>query len=47
VNPKLGFQAEIKDDDSDRVRIEFENNDDDWRIEVRISDGELREQITD
>lgn len=42
-----GFTAEIEDARWDRVRVDFEGNDDDARIEVRISDddGSLRVNI--
>lgn len=46
VSPSAGFQAEIDDQASDRVRVEFDNGDADWRIEVRFEDGSIRERIT-
>lgn len=35
-----GFEAEIEDARGDRVRVDFDNGDDDHRIEVRISDDD-------
>lgn len=46
VSPAPGFQAEIDDQDWDRIRVEFDNGDSDWRIEIRLNDGAIREQIT-
>lgn len=40
VNAATGFEAEIHDQRSDRVRVDFESNDGDSRIEVRISDDD-------
>ncbi len=40
VNAAAGFEAEIHDQRSDRVRVDFESNDGDARIEVRISDDD-------
>lgn len=47
VTPADGFTAEIEDARWDRIRVDFEGNDDDARIEVRISDddGSLRVNI--
>jgi hypothetical protein len=45
VSPAPGFQAEIDDQAWDRVRVEFENDDSDWRIEIRFNDGAIREEI--
>ena len=46
VSPSAGFEAEIDDQASDRVRVEFDNGDADWRIEVRFDDGAIRERTT-
>jgi len=46
VSPAPGFQAEIDDQDWDRVRVEFDNGDSDWRIEIGFDDGAIREQVT-
>ena len=46
VSPAPGFQAEIDDQDWDRIRVEFDNDDSDWRIEILFEDGAIREQIT-
>ena len=40
IDAAAGFTAEIDDQRWDRVRIKFEGNDDDSRIEVRISDDD-------
>lgn len=45
VSPAPGYQAEIEDDGGDRVRVDFEGDDADARIEVRVHDGEVRERI--
>ena len=42
VSPAAGFRAEIEDQSWDRVRVDFESDDHDARIEVRINDGRLR-----
>ncbi|MDO8362465.1 MAG: hypothetical protein Q7V88_06175 [Actinomycetota bacterium] len=39
VDPADGFQADIHDNEADRIRVDFEG-DDDARIEVRISDDD-------
>ena len=46
VSPAPGFQAEIHDQDWDRIRVEFDNDASAWRIEIRFEDGAIREQIT-
>ncbi|MEQ1873571.1 MAG: hypothetical protein ABL953_07580 [Ilumatobacteraceae bacterium] len=40
VNAASGFQAEIHDQRWDRVRVDFEGDDGDARIEVRLSDDD-------
>jgi hypothetical protein len=45
VSPATGFHAEIEDQAWDRVRVDFEGDDVDARIEVRINDGQLRVRI--
>ena len=47
VNAADGYTAEVKDSNWDRVRVDFEGDDNDSRIEVRISDddGSLRVNI--
>jgi hypothetical protein len=42
VTPAPGFRAEIEHQSWDRVRVDFEGEDRDARIEVRIDDGQLR-----
>jgi hypothetical protein len=44
VTPAPGYSAEVEDQRADRVRVRFEG-DDDSRIEIRVEDGEVREQI--
>ncbi|RLE23614.1 MAG: hypothetical protein DRJ50_05880, partial [Actinobacteria bacterium] len=46
VSPTPGFMAEIKHNEWDRVRVEFDNDETEWRIEVRLNDGSIRERIT-
>jgi hypothetical protein len=46
VSPAPGYVAEIKDQASDRVRVEFDNGDSRWRIEIEVDDGQIRERIT-
>lgn len=41
-----GFTAEIKDQRSDRVRVEFKGHGEDSRIEVRISDDDNSVRVT-
>jgi hypothetical protein len=45
VSPATGFHAEIEDQAWDRVRVDFEGDGVDARIEVRINDGQLRVRI--
>ena len=40
VNPAAGFSYEVKDLRWDRVRVDFEGDRDDARIEVRLSDDD-------
>ena len=42
VTPAPGFRAEIEHQAWDRVRVDFEGDECDARIEIRISDGQLR-----
>jgi hypothetical protein len=37
VSPTAGFEAEIKDDTSTRIRVEFDDGGSDTRIEVRLT----------
>lgn len=46
VAPAEGFQSEIEDNQSLRIRVRFRGNDGDSRIEVRVSNGELIETIS-
>jgi hypothetical protein len=45
VSPVSGFGAEIEHQSWDRVRVDFDSDDHDARIEVRINDGHLRVRI--
>jgi hypothetical protein len=40
INATAGYDVEIKDQRWDRIRVEFDNGDDDSRIEVRLSDDD-------
>ncbi len=44
ISPAGGFVAEIEDNAWDRIRVDFEG-DDDFRIEVRLNDGAIRVRI--
>lgn len=46
VAPAEGFQSEIEDNQSLRIRVRFRGDDGDSRIEVRVSNGELIETIS-
>jgi hypothetical protein len=45
ATPASGFSVEIDDSGPDRVRVEFEADDADIRVEVRWRDGELEISI--
>ena len=45
ISPAAGFVADIEDTSWDKVRVDFENDDDDARIEVRLHDGQIRVRI--
>lgn len=49
VSPAAGFTAEIEQQRWDRIRVDFDGERDDSRIEVRLSDdvpgGEIRVRI--
>jgi hypothetical protein len=45
ISPASGYTADIKDNAWDRIRVEFENDDNDYRIEVRLNDGSIRVRI--
>jgi len=47
ATPASGFSVEIDDSGPTRVRVEFEADDDDIRVEVRWRDGELEISIED
>ncbi|HSM43551.1 MAG TPA: hypothetical protein VK969_00895 [Acidimicrobiia bacterium] len=47
ATPAPGFGVEIDDDGPDRVRVEFESGDDDFRVEARWRDGTLVVEIDD
>lgn len=46
TTPAAGFDPEIENDEPRRIRVRFRSDDSDWRIEVRISDGQLIEEIS-
>jgi hypothetical protein len=46
INPVPGYQADIKDDDPDRVRVDFDNGSADYRVEVRAENGTVSEEIS-
>ncbi len=45
VNAAPGFTAEIHDNDGSRVRVDFESNDGEHRVEVRVEDGQVEVRI--
>ena len=45
ISPAAGFVADIEDTSWDKVRVDFENDDDDARIEVRLHDRQIRVRI--
>ncbi|NNE11338.1 MAG: hypothetical protein HKN41_03745 [Ilumatobacter sp.] len=45
VSPASGFRAEIEDQAWDRIRVDFEGDDDDARIDVRFDDGDIRVRV--
>jgi hypothetical protein len=47
ATPASGFSVEIDDSGPTRVRVEFEADEDDIRVEVRWRDGELEISIDD
>ena len=40
VTPAAGFGSEVEDERPDRIRVRFEG-DGDFRIEIRVEDGEI------
>ena len=46
VAPAAGFVAEVETNTATRVRVRFESTDAESRIEVRISGGQLIENIS-
>jgi hypothetical protein len=41
VSAADGFEAEVEDERADRIRVRFEGDDGDSRIEVRVENGEI------
>ena len=46
VAPAPGFSSEIKDDNPDRVRVEFDDGATDWRIDVRFTGDDVTVEVT-
>lgn len=46
VSPAAGFSAEIKDQSATRIRVDFDDGDDDSRIEVRADGGIVTHTIS-
>jgi hypothetical protein len=46
VAPAPGFEAEIKDNDPDRLRVEFDNGSADYRIEIRAENGTVAADLS-
>jgi hypothetical protein len=47
ATPAAGFSVEVDDSGPTRVRVEFEGDDDDIRVEARWQDGELEVTVED
>ena len=47
ATPAQGFGVEIDDDGPDRVRVEFEAEDEEYRVEARWRDGTLVVEVDD
>jgi len=45
VNAAPGFTAEIHDNDGRRIRVDFQGNDDEHRVEVRVEDGRVEVRV--
>ena len=45
VSAAPGFTAEIHDDDGTRVRVDFEGDDAEHRVEIRVEDGRVEVRI--
>jgi hypothetical protein len=45
VNAAAGFTGEIHDNDGSRVRVDFESDDAEHRVEVRVEDGRVEVRI--
>ncbi|HEX4982342.1 MAG TPA: hypothetical protein VFV63_11610 [Ilumatobacteraceae bacterium] len=41
VSPAPGFDWEVEDERADRIRVRFEGGDDEFRIEIRLEDGDI------
>jgi hypothetical protein len=46
VAPSPGFASEVKDDSWDRIRVEFDDGEDDARIEVRFDGADITVEIS-
>lgn len=46
ATPAPGFEMEIDDDGPQRVRVEFDNDDTDIRVEARWEDGGLDVEVS-
>ncbi len=46
VTPNAGYDPEIEDQSASRIRVRFRGDDDDARIEVRASDGQVEASIS-
>lgn len=47
ATPAAGFSVEVDDNGPDRVRVEFESGDDDFRVEARWEGGQLSIEVDD
>jgi hypothetical protein len=41
VAPATGFDHEVEDQRADRIRVRFQGDDDDYRIEIRVDNGAI------
>lgn len=46
VAPDAGFEPEVEDQSSSRIRVRFRGDDDDARIEVRADDGQVESTVS-
>jgi len=45
INAAAGLTAEIHDNDGHRIRVDFEDDDGEHRVEVRVASGQVEVRI--